>query len=56
MDKAILNCLLLLDKADMESRIKSLAPQQTQFEQETQFDYSGISVSENNRAKHQTIP
>ncbi|XP_078354015.1 uncharacterized protein LOC144638654 isoform X3 [Oculina patagonica] len=37
MDKAILNCLLILDKADMESRIKTLA------EQQTRFDYSGFS-------------
>lgn len=36
MDKAILNCLLILDKADMESRIKTLA------EQQTRFDYSGM--------------
>ena len=35
MDKALLNCLLLLDKADMESRMKALAVQQTRF------DYSG---------------
>ena len=39
MDKAILNCLLLLDKADMESQIKSLA------EQHTRFDYSGMVSS-----------
>jgi len=39
MDKAILNCLLLLDKADMESRIKTLA------EQQTRFDYSGMVSS-----------
>ena len=36
MDKAILNCLLLLDKAAMESRIKTLA------EQQTRLDYSGM--------------
>lgn len=36
MDKAILNCVLLLDKADMESRMKTLA------EQQTRFDYSGM--------------
>lgn len=35
MDKALLNCLLLLDKADMESRLKTLAVQR--------FDYSGIA-------------
>ncbi|XP_022784630.1 kinesin-like protein KIF15 isoform X2 [Stylophora pistillata] len=40
MDKAILNCLLLLDKADMESRIRSLAQQQTRF------DYSGTQSGE----------
>ena len=39
MDKAILNCLLLLDKADMESQIKTLA------EQQTRFDYSGMVSS-----------
>ena len=36
MDKALLNCLLLLDKADMESRIKTLDVQT--------FDYTGIST------------
>ena len=36
MDKALLNCLLLLDKADMESRMKTLTVHQTQF------DYSGM--------------
>ncbi|XP_068708949.1 myosin heavy chain, cardiac muscle isoform-like isoform X2 [Montipora foliosa] len=35
MDKALLNCLLLLDKADMESRIKTLDVQT--------FDYTGLS-------------
>lgn len=42
MDKAILNCLLLLDKADMESRIRILSQQQTQF------DFSGIAMSKKN--------
>lgn len=37
MDKALLNCLLLLDKADMESRMKTLTVHQTQF------DYSGLN-------------
>ena len=36
MDKALLNCILLLDKADMESRMKTLAVPQSHF------DYSGM--------------